>query len=441
MKTILFISALLFMTSLTFAQDLEQFYMPQLQSKEDCDKYIGKRVCTFDYSSPSNKRWSDSQKFDEYRTELIIYTITKIKFGKQIELLLTNGSDIKKVKVNNGAPVQNDELSSCNVFFLCDNFDAYKNKLVGTVYKNINNEDVAILENLELCYRVKEDPILVSTLKSLINEEVFLCFYSEIGNLCKNIGVVITNPNVKSSYRVLSGHTVSLNSEIYDEKCKYIFAKEPYYIYENLTNGETNVCSAKSILTAPFKEDLSGKYISLLAKVEKPSNSEIRYGETTTVLAEDGISKFSYKDNVIDIMIFADCSKFNFVLQNISDNSIKIVWDEAVFVNFDGSIERVMHKGIKFSEKNGPQPATTIIKGAKWEDIVIPTHLVYYREATSYVEGGWDTYSMYPKQSGLMPGQIKLMLPIQIKDVINEYVFVFNVQYVFNHPERLSLRE
>ena len=54
-------------------------------------------------------------------------------------------------------------------------------------------------------------------------------------------------------------------------------------------------------------------------------------------------------------------------------------------------------------------------------------------------EGGWDTYSMYPREKGLKPGQIKLMLPIQIKDVINEYVFIFDVQYVFNHPERLNL--
>lgn len=32
-----------------------------------------------------------------------------------------------------------------------------------------------------------------------------------------------------------------------------------------------------------------------------------------------------------------------------------------------------------------------------------------------------------------------LMLPIQIKDVINEYVFVFDVNYVYNYPDRLNL--
>lgn len=439
MKNLALTIILSFIASITLAQDLEKFYMSQPQSKEECAKYVGKKVCTFDYASPRNKRYSDSKKFERYRTKATVFTITKIKFGKQIVLTLDNGRYTRKVKINNGGAAQYDELSSCNVFFLCDDFETYKNELVGTTYKNRNNEGIAMLENIELLFRNDEDPILVSTLKSTINNEVFICYSHDVEDICENIGMVITNPKVKVSYKVLSGHTISLNSEHYNEEHKYIYAEGPWYTYENITTGKIGHCSAESILTGPFEEDLSGKYISLLAEVEKPSNSEIRYGETMTIPSENGISKFTYKDNVIDIMIFADRSNFNFVLQNISESSIKIVWDEAVFVNFDGSTEKVMHKGIKFSEKNGAQPATTIIKNAKWEDTVTPTHLVYYREATKYIEGGWDTYSMYPREKGLKPGQIKLMLPIQIKDVINEYVFIFDIQYVFNHPERLNL--
>ena len=98
-----------------------------------------------------------------------------------------------------------------------------------------------------------------------------------------------------------------------------------------------------------------------------------------------------------------------------------------------------MHKGTKFAERNDSQPATTIIKNAKWEDTVTPNHLIYYREASKYTEGGWSKHSMYPRDKGLDPGQVMLMLPIQIKDVINEYVFVFDVKYIFEHPERLNL--
>lgn len=37
-----------------------------------------------------------------------------------------------------------------------------------------------------------------------------------------------------------------------------------------------------------------------------------------------------------------------------------------------------MHVGTKFSEREGDQPATTIIKGAKIEDLATPTSNVYY---------------------------------------------------------------
>lgn len=309
MKNLALTIILSFVASITLAQDLEQFYMPQLQSTEDCAKYIGKKVCTFDYSSPTNKRWSDSKKFDRYRTEATIYTITKIKFGKQIVLTLDNGRYKRKVKINNGGSSQYDELSSCNIFFLCNDFETYKKELIGTIYKNKNNEEVAVLENIELLFRNDDDPVLVSTIRSKINNEEFICFSNEAVGLCNRIGTIISNPKVKDSYKVLS-----VNNKIpEDGRYKYIYAERPWYTYENITTGKIGKCSAESILTGPFEEDLSGKYISLLAEVEKPSNSEIRYGETMTIPSENGISKFTYKDNVIDIMIFADCSNFNFV--------------------------------------------------------------------------------------------------------------------------------
>lgn len=434
MKKIVLILVLILIANSGFSQNLAEFYMPQIQSKEDCAKYIGKKVCVFDYSTNS-RRWKDSYKLDAYRTRTEFYIIKKIKFGGQIVLTLDNGSYTEKVKVNNGGPVQYDELSSCDIFFLWDDFEEYKKGLIGTTFQNKQGEDVAVLKDIELLFRIDEDPIMVSTLTSKINNEEFICFTHDAYSLCQEIGTIVSNPKVKHSYRILSVN----NKMPTDGKYKYIYADNPRYTYENIETGKIGTCSAKSIQTEPFEEDLSGKYISLLAEVEKPANSDIRYGETMIVPSEDGISKFTYKDNVIDIMIFADRSNFNFTLQNVSESSIKIVWDEAVFVNFDGSTEKVMHKGIKFSEKNGSQPATTIIKKAKWEDSVTPTHLVYYREATKYIEGGWTTSSMYPIEKGLTPGQIRLMLPIQIKDVINEYVFVFDVRYVYNHPERLNL--
>ena len=89
----------------------------------------------------------------------------------------------------------------------------------------------------------------------------------------------------------------------------------------------------------------------------------------------------------------------------------------------------IFTKGIKYSERDSSQPASVIIKGAKLEDIVIPTKNVYYSETLKK----WETNNMLTKV-----GEIKLMIPIQIKDVINEYVLIFKVKKSYLYPTRIK---
>lgn len=124
---------------------------------------------------------------------------------------------------------------------------------------------------------------------------------------------------------------------------------------------------------------------------------------------------------------------------------MKLFWDDAVFVDNNGSTSRVMHKGIKYSEREASQPASTIIRGASINDEVCPTTNVYWDE---YLKE-WLLDLIYPKDiaiekklnAPLETKQVQLMLPIQIKDVMNEYIFVFEINYSYNHPERLNLPE
>ena len=111
------------------------------------------------------------------------------------------------------------------------------------------------------------------------------------------------------------------------------------------------------------------------------------------------------------------------------------MWNEAVVVDVDGSTSKVMHSGIKYSQREGDQPASTIIKGAKLEDLAAPTDKVYYDDVLKE----WSSKSLYSNADPKLEGQtIKLMLPIQVKDVVNEYIFEFKLNYVYNHPEYLA---
>jgi hypothetical protein len=243
------------------------------------------------------------------------------------------------------------------------------------------------------------------------------------------IGKLFTNDKVITEYECVD---VIMKAK----KKEYSFSDEPYptphYVLKSSISGELKTYPAENVETECFSEDISGEYKSTLIKVEKPIDESIRYGETK-VLEVEGVTKYRYIDDFIDILILGESKQFSFILKNISSNTLKLVWDEAVFVDFIGTSSKVMHVGILYSQRDATQPASTIIKDAHIEDVAVPTCNVRYSD----IQKEWITDSMYPNTPATTPGDLKLMLPIQVKEVINEYTFIFRVDWVFNHPELL----
>ena len=239
------------------------------------------------------------------------------------------------------------------------------------------------------------------------------------------IGKEFTDPLVKGAYRI-----TDVRLEDSNVHAKYI----AYYVSNSEINRSFKTGLVEEKVKKFIEEDKETTYRTTLVKVEKPENPSERYGDIQQI--EDSVlTKFSFEDDVINIIIFSDISHFSFKLTNKSQNSIKIIWDDAAFVDVNGSTSKIMHSGIKYSQRESPQPATTIIRGASLEDIACPTSKVRYSD---FLED-WTVDPMYPDLNFKEVKQVRLMLPIQIKDVINEYVFVFNVEYGYKHPERLNL--
>lgn len=231
----------------------------------------------------------------------------------------------------------------------------------------------------------------------------------------KSVGSILQDTVTPCNYEVIDFKLLTKDSSI---------RPEPAYVLKNTSSGEI-----KEVL---YSEKYKGKYHASLTKVDKPADETSRYGESA-IIGEDGITKYSYSDNFIDILIFTTGTQFVFKLNNISDNSIKVIWDEAVFVDFEGGSDKIMHTGIKYSQKSESQTPSTIIKGASLSDIAVPVGNVRY----SSILKEWVTDSMFPAESASDPGQIKLMIPIQVRDIVNEYIFVFDVKWHYDHPEFL----
>lgn len=433
MKKFLFSVAMLFVSIGLFAQYYGEYSMPHTSSLPDLQAYVGQHVKLMKPQGYHNFYADEGHGeyvFETYQGGQMntVYKMTKVKVNKKqilIDLVSDSGSKVK-AKVNIDRHHDYNGMITCESFFLVDKFEADKEAFKGEVIYNSKNEAVAQAIGLELQEVADDYPKVCWVVRSNLNDEEFVVTPNEATTICSRFGEVLSNPKVKHQYEI-----VGFQFPEFKELRKLEYA---YYVVRQTNNlANTHTCSFLNPLSNAFAEDLSGNYVTLLASVEKPSNAEIRYG-TTTVVEDDKVTKYSYVDNAIDIIIFGNSTQFYFVLKNVTDNSIKVVWNEAVFVDYDGSTSKIMHLGTKYSQKDGDQPASTIIKGAKIEDVAVPTVNVRYSDTKK----DWVTESMYPSGPCKEPGQLRLMLPIKLKEVINEYIFVFDVKYVYKHPERLN---
>lgn len=175
-------------------------------------------------------------------------------------------------------------------------------------------------------------------------------------------------------------------------------------------------------------------YNTSLVSVESPADAKVKYGETkiVTTTGEDGISKYTYEDDYINIVWYIGSKQLNFVLTNKSGYSIKLPWDDMAYVDENGSTMRVIHSGIKLVDRNAAQATSVVPKNATLDDILIPSDNIYY---VSGQYGGWREKYLFPQYStpeaaNASPAigkTVRVIFPIIIQDVQNEYVFEFSV--------------
>lgn len=180
-----------------------------------------------------------------------------------------------------------------------------------------------------------------------------------------------------------------------------------------------------------------GRYYYTLSKIEKPTNPTIRYGKFQEIKTEDNLSKYQYEDNVLSILWYGTEEQFIFSLKNKSQNSLKIVWDDAAFVNNKNESSKIIHQGIKYIDANKPQSPTIIPKGAEINDLIAPTDRIAYYDGK--YSKSWYSKTMieganrYDKD---IDGQcVQVLLPIEIRGVLNEYIFTFKLVWIYDYPE------
>jgi len=190
------------------------------------------------------------------------------------------------------------------------------------------------------------------------------------------------------------------------------------------------------------------KYDIGLKKVERPEDAKEQYGKSKIIqFQEGGKTKYSFEDGLIKIIWLPTAFQFNFLLTNKTSHSIKIYWDEAVYVDESGISKRVIHSGVKLADRNTPPPPTVVAPGSTVSDMVFPADNVHYIRGQY---GGWHEEPLFPnkakgsithpnaigvvgkeellqKAEGLVGKHVQVVLPIKIEDTVNEYIFSFSI--------------
>ena len=131
-------------------------------------------------------------------------------------------------------------------------------------------------------------------------------------------------------------------------------------------------------------------------------------------------------------MWYGDKTQFVFSLKNKSTHSLKIVWDEAAFINNKNESSRVIHKGVRYIDANKSQASTIIPKGTELNDIIAPVDRIRYIDEYFLVEMVEGGFRYDPSLEG---AHVKVLLPIEIQGVINEYIFTFEMHWEYDYPD------
>ena len=91
-----------------------------------------------------------------------------------------------------------------------------------------------------------------------------------------------------------------------------------------------------------------------------------------------GVDRYVFEDDLMRIVWLFTASQASFDLLNKTTHSMKVQWDEAAYMDEDGNSHRVMHAGVKYSQRDAPQPPTVVVRGGRISDIVYPTSYVSY---------------------------------------------------------------
>jgi hypothetical protein len=191
----------------------------------------------------------------------------------------------------------------------------------------------------------------------------------------------------------------------------------------------------------------NANYDMSLISVERYTGTQKIFGrQSIEAVIEEGISKFYFEDEMVRIKWLPRPDDIVLVVHNKAFGPLKIVWDEARFVDEKGINHRLIHSGIGYEKRNDSQPSTIVAGKDTIEDFVHPVDYFQWEEGkgkkSSKQQGYWKRDAFVPteikgtaeelrvKAEPFVGKTFQVILALQIDDVRNDYACTFKINKV-----------
>jgi len=173
-----------------------------------------------------------------------------------------------------------------------------------------------------------------------------------------------------------------------------------------------------------------------LSEVQTTFRAAGKYGEPVIKRVGDpGVDHNVYVDGVLGFGWFLSPYRLSFLLANHTDRSIRIIWDEAAYVDANGVSHRVIHEGVKYIDRSASQPPSVVPPNSEIHDSIIPVDHVYFMSGQY---GGWGELPLLPVSAyskkhmesiveQYVGKTLRVLLPIELQNVVVDYIFTFRI--------------
>ncbi len=158
-------------------------------------------------------------------------------------------------------------------------------------------------------------------------------------------------------------------------------------------------------------------------KLEKVLRDIVRYKLSYRLVSPKASPKLRFRDKNMAFSLSVGLKEFRMHFENLSAYDVKILWERAEYSDVNRKTHRLMHSGIRFSDRNNPIPDQIVLYGSSIQEEVIPISKVYRLPRRK----GYDIHPLFPVGSDeaveLKGKSFILFIPVEINRQIIPYNF------------------